>query len=481
MLPAPIVDADEVALIDEAAVSLGHDIATLMEGAGTALADEAERIAGDGTILVVCGGGNNGGDGYVAARLLAERGREVVVFPVKPAKSELCRRQAASLPDSVQVVDRVPATRPALIVDAILGAGVSGAPRDPIPAILAELAGFDAPCLAADMPTGTGTEHVLPHCRTITFQVAKRELLDDPRVASHVVADIGIDPRAYEEVMPVCLRRFPPLREIGHKGDHGELLVVGGGRFPGACEFATRVAVRAGCDLVRAWTAGEASLPPTILVDRCEGPVLQPDREGRLEVLVDRAGAVLIGPGAGRGAETDEALAQAYELALAAGKPVVIDADGLTALAAAIREHAGPSPLLLTPHAGEARAVLDRRDVDDAAVHGFARENRVILRKGPVDLISDGRRWQRNPRGNPRMAVGGSGDCLAGLAAGLCARGASPYDAARIAAYWVTTAADELWLELGPCYDALDLIAHLPETLARELRALDYWPPVGEG
>jgi len=101
-----------------------------------------------------------------------------------------------------------------------------------------------------------------------------------------------------------------------------------------------------------------------------------------------------------------------------------------------------------------------------------------MLGKGVVDLVTDGRRWQRNPRGNPRMAVGGTGDVLAGLTAGLIARGASPFDASRMAVLWITTAADRLWLEQGPCYDADTVIAALPATLRDLLRPLGMWPPM---
>jgi NAD(P)H-hydrate epimerase len=111
-------------------------------------------------------------------------------------------------------------------------------------------------------------------------------------------------------------------------------------------------------------------------------------------------------------------------------------------------------------------------------VHAFARRDRVVLAKGPVDLVSDGRRWQRNPRGNPRMAVGGTGDCLAGLCAGLMARGCTPFDAARLAVLWLTMTADRRWAVEGPCYLPEDLVADLPAVLRDLLTPLDRWPPV---
>jgi len=133
--------------------------------------------------------------------------------------------------------------------------------------------------------------------------------------------------------------------------------------------------------------------------------------------------------------------------------------------------------LLITPHRSEARTLLGGVATDET-LHAFARPDRVILAKSVVDLITDGRRWQHNPRGNPRMAVGGTGDVLAGVAAGIMARGATPFDAARMAVLWVTIAGDGLWETHGPCYDALHLIDALPATLRSLLEPLNMWPPV---
>jgi ADP-dependent NAD(P)H-hydrate dehydratase / NAD(P)H-hydrate epimerase len=151
----------------------------------------------------------------------------------------------------------------------------------------------------------------------------------------------------------------------------------------------------------------------------------------------------------------------------------------LAILAEAIRElKPGDHCLLLTPHRGESRNLIGASD--DEAIHAWARPDRVVLAKAPVDLLTDGRRWQRNSRGNPRMAMGGTGDVLAGLAAGLMARGCSAFDAARIAVLWECFAADALWQQWGPCYDTMDVLARLPETLRQLLQPLGHWPPVNE-
>jgi NAD(P)H-hydrate epimerase len=233
-----------------------------------------------------------------------------------------------------------------------------------------------------------------------------------------------------------------------------------------------------GCDLVQAWTAEGPPLPPTIVAHRQEGRVLGPANPQALTPLLVRASAVLIGPGLGREPEAVEAAQQAFSLALEMGIPIILDADAIAALSDVLRAMPiNDGRLLITPHRSEARTLLNGPANDDT-IHAFARPDRVILAKSMVDLVTDGRRWQQNSRGNPRMAVGGTGDVLAGVAAGLMARGASPFDAARMAVLWVTCAGDQLWLSHGPCYDALQLIGALPSTLRSLLEPLGMWPPI---
>lgn len=477
-LPNPLVPCTEAALIDEAAIALGQDLEQLMENAGTALAHEAKRLAPSGTILVVCGPANNGGDGYVCARILEQAGRSVQVWPVCEPRSALCQKNAALLPASIERVHHLPTPAPALIVDAILGTGAHGRPQEPIASILEKLRAVKIPILSADVPTGIGSDLCLPARLTVCFQVAKVELLGQPHVGEFKTVDIGIIPAAWQDVQPCVFRRFPALQREAHKGTHGALLIIGGGAFPGALELACRAALLTGCDQVRAWTAEGPPLPPTIIVHRQSGRCLAPSNISALTALMVRSSAVLIGPGLGREDESAEAARQAFSLACDMGVPVIVDADGVAALSDAIRDLPdGAGRVLITPHRGEVRTLLGG-STDEESLHAYARHDRVILGKGVVDLITDGWHWQRNPRGNPRMAVGGTGDLLAGLAAGLVARGSRDFDAARLAVFWLTTAADQLWQEQGPCYDPEMVLERLPKTLRELLTPLGMWPPV---
>jgi len=481
-LPEAIYPCADVALIDAAASAMGIDVGELMQRAARALADEAEALAPEGTVLVATGPGNNGGDGWACARMLAERGHSVLVWPVVAPKSTLCKEQAerARAEPRLREISGLPEEPLTLIIDALLGAGARGEPREPIASALRGLARCDAPFLAADVPTGLGSELVLPAIRTLCFQVGKTELLDTPGIGPWRSVDIGIPLAAWQELHPVLFRRFPQYRADGHKGDNGELLVFAGGPYPGALEYSCRSAMRGGDDLVRAWTGDGPPLPPHVITVRQTGAVLAPTQRAALAAQIERASAVLIGPGLGRAEQTAEATRQVYQLAQEFGRTTVVDADGLTHLAALLRDKpADSAPVVVTPHRGEATTLLDGEPSDEA-LHAFARPDRIVLRKGRVDLVSDGRRWQQNPRGNPRMAVGGTGDCLAGITAGLCARGAEPYDAARLAILWITDCADELWRTDGPCYLAEDIIERLPATLRRHLEAVASWPPLAD-
>lgn len=477
-LPPPIVPLAEVALIDEQAAASGIAIDQLMLRAGQRLAEVVDERVPDGAVLVVTGSGNNGGDGWIAAAELSRAGRQVQVWPVSPPRSELCRWAAERAGAAVTILAEAPNAAPAVIVDAILGAGVNGPLRHEVVQVLERLAAFRAPVVCADAPTGVNTPHALPGSLTVCFQVAKAELVADPQVDEFITVDIGIPEDCYLDVQPPCLRRFPSMISDGHKGQHGQVLVIGGGRFPGALELSARAALLTGCDLVHAWTADGPPLPPSLVTHRQPGPTLSPADPDTLTALLLRTDALLIGPGIGRGPGAPEAAIQAFELARDLDLPVVVDADGITALARAIREMPiTETPVIITPHRNEARTLLDA-DPTPEAIHRFARPDRVVIRKGKVDLVTNGLRWQRNQRGNPRMAVGGTGDILAGLTTGLLARGASPFDACRMALLWETDTADRLWLEQGPCYGPEEILAELPASLRYHLQALDCWPPV---
>ena len=480
-----LVGAAEMREIDRAAiVELGIPSLTLMERAGHAVADAAAELAGErGRVVVVCGAGNNGGDGYVAARLLREAGRTVRVVALVGAErlgpdARAVREHAerAGVPvDGGGPRAPLPAGAGDVVVDAIFGTGLGRPPEgsfaEAIAAIeAARLAG--ARILAVDVPSGLSadTGHPLGPCvradRTVTFAFAKRGLAVEPglSLAGEVtVVDIGIPPEAARRVPTGCellteaeARALVPARaRDAHKGDAGRLLVVAGSPGKtGAAHLALTGALRGGAGLVT--LAARAAVLPFALAGRPEamsfslagdGPLGRGDLAPLLEAARD-VDALAIGPGIPRGPETGELL---RALLTGAGKPAVVDADGLNALASDPSLLAGLGvPLLLTPHPGEmarlcgttiAEVQADRIRI--AASRARAWDATVIL-KGARTVVADPAAPPTVvPTGNPGLATGGTGDVLTGLCGALLAGGFPPPAAGRVAA-WVHGRAGDL-------------------------------------
>ncbi len=480
-----LVGAAEMREIDRAAiVELGIPSLTLMERAGHAVADAAAELAGErGRVVVVCGAGNNGGDGYVAARLLREAGRTVRVVALVGAErlgpdARAVREHAerAGVPvDGGGLRAPLPAGPGDVVVDAIFGTGLGRPPEgsfaEAIAAIeAARLAG--ARILAVDVPSGLSadTGHPLGPCvradRTVTFAFAKRGLAVEPglSLAGEVtVVDIGIPPEAARRVPTGCellteaeARALVPARaRDAHKGDAGRLLVVAGSPGKtGAAHLALTGALRGGAGLVT--LAARAAVLPFALAGRPEamsfslagdGPLGRGDLAPLLEAARD-VDALAIGPGIPRGPETGELL---RALLTGAGKPAVVDADGLNALASEPSLLAGLGvPLLLTPHPGEmarlcgttiAEVQADRIRI--AASRARAWDATVIL-KGARTVVADPAAPPTVvPTGNPGLATGGTGDVLTGLCGALLAGGFPPAAAGRVAA-WVHGRAGDL-------------------------------------
>ena len=462
-LPDPIVPNAEVALIDERAEQLGCNIQELMERAGAALCAYVREHYSDAQVLIACGPGNNGGDGYVAARLLAERGHKVYVWPISKPKSPLCIQQSDALPEQVHIVNNINEVNNIdLIIDAILGAGIVGPLRQPIKLALDALRTLSRPCIAADMPTGCSSGEALSPCHTLTFQVAKQNLTP----GTYSVIDIGIPQAAYSVTAQNTFRLFPLHRRQSHKGNNGSVFILSGWEFPGARHYCSMAALHSGCDLAHCWVRPQ---------DELDHACIRQDAEIKnLNEIIERCDVVLLGPGMGRSHR--QLIDTCFQIATDYQKPCVLDADAIHLLKYQLRGDRHP-PVLLTPHRGELAALLGVREITEDDIHSFARPNKIILSKNVVDFISDGKQWQRNPYGNPRMAVGGTGDVLAGLCAGLVARGCRLFDAARIAAYWSCTTADALWEKMGPCYLPDDVLDGLSTNLKEHMDALGLWPP----
>ncbi len=479
----------------------------LMENAGAAAArvmQERGLARRDLPVLVLCGCGNNGGDGLVIARRLKESGVPVTAVLVgraadlKGDSRTNAHRLAESglalfeMHDAVQLHPLL-SERP-VVVDALLGTGLSQAPRGMLAAVIRVLNDAHCRVVSVDMPSGvdatTGRAHDPSVCAELTVTMGYDKLglwLYPARAfAGHViVVDIGLPPDAFDEATDFFLvedadvrRWLPARRPDGHKGTFGSALLIAGSRgMTGAAVLAASAALRSGVGLVRVAVPESSALPVEVgHVESVKHP-LPDDGTGRLTMaaleqlltLAASADCVALGPGIGTHPDT---VLLIRELIGAISTPLVIDADGINCLASEpglIRQRLEAT--VLTPHPGEfSRLTGDCVDAIDAArapvAQRFARlYGCTLLLKGASSVTASPDGVVRiNPTGNSGLATGGSGDVLTGLVAGLIAQGCSTTEAAASAAFLHGRAADIAAVPLTEyCLTASDIVVHLPQ------------------
>ncbi len=489
-----VLTTDEMGRADRLAIALGIPGFALMLSAGQAVAEAAMELVEEGPIVVVAGAGNNGGDGFVAAAELAARGREVSVILL--CERDSLKGDAASaargwkfpvLPFNPQAIGK-----PALIVDALFGAGldrpVTGEPHDMIAAINAN----GAPVLAVDLPSGiNGTSGAvmgiaIDATETVTFFRRKPAhlLLPGRLHCGRVrVADIGIDPgvlaeirpRAFENVPPFWREAFPVPRVDGHKYARGHAIVVSGGlSTTGAARMSARGALRAGAGLVTVASPSDAlavnaAALTAVMVHGVDTAV------EFAEILTDRRfNACVIGPGAGVGERTRDFVLTA----LSANRGIVLDADALTSFGEAPErlfeaiKGSGDQQVVLTPHEGEFPRLFSAisnkhplRSKLERVRAAAERSGAIVLLKGPDTVVAaaDGRATIAS-NAPPWLATAGAGDVLSGMIAGLLAQGVPAFEAASMGVWMHGEAAREA----GPGLIAEDL----PETLPAVFRRL---------
>ncbi len=480
---------------DAAAIAAGITGGELMANAGAAVAEALTARFGRVPTVVLCGPGNNGGDGFVVARRLAREGWPVWVALL--GRAGRLRGDAAAAAKAWNGATR--ALEPAalegagLVVDALFGAGlarpIEGVARATVEAVTAAR----LPVVAVDVPSGidgdTGEIRgaAAGAVLTVTFHRPKPGHLLLPGrayVGELVVADIGIpDPvtatlgiRLWANRPPLWRRLLPQRTAASHKYSHGHALVLGGGvASSGAARMSARAALRAGAGLVTV-VCPEAALG-THAAQLTAVMVAPFANEADFTRQLDdpRRTAILLGPGAGIGAT----LGRRVAAALASGKACVLDADALTSFAGRSRElfAAIRGPCLLTPHEGEFKRLFDLNgDKLTRARAAAAESGAVVLLKGADTVVAapDGRAIIQ-PDAPATLATAGSGDVLAGIALGLLAQGMLVFEAAA-AAVWLHAQAAR---SLGPGMIAEDLIEAIPSALASLLRRARSPAPIG--
>ena len=475
---------------------LGVSQLQLMENAGMAVANVIRaRFRSSKTKVVVFSGlGGNGGDGFVAARHLFATGYNVeVILAGRPSEIshhaagknlEALYRLQKSMPIHV-VYDSslIPEVNADVVVDALLGIGLKGEPRPPVRQLIQRINRLKAFRVSVDVPSGLDADsgkafdEAVRADQTVTFHRAKSGLLKAKRfVGELIIADIGL-PSEFERFAgpgDVELVSKPRLPEA-HKGDFGRLLVVGGSEvYSGAPAYVALAALRTGVDI--AYVAAPektayviSAYSPNLITIKLEGAHLNLANMSAIEHYLSMVTGVAVGPGLGLHEETKEAVKALIASVEKAGKPLLLDADGLKAFGEF--RHQMRVPVVFTPHAGEYKALVGRFVPAEleAKAEDVLKSARVlggvILLKGNVDVISDGKRVKLNFTGNPGMTVGGTGDVLSGIVGAFLARGADAFEAAVAGAFVNGACGDFVQREKGFHMIATDLIDWIPRVL----------------
>jgi NAD(P)H-hydrate epimerase len=494
----PLLDAEQMRATDQWAIEAKRiPGSVLMERAGEGLARVVAARAPAGRIAIVCGKGNNGGDGLVAARILRQAGRDVEVLAVWPPEWMLddAAEQVKKLPGAAPVAfDAARLDRAHLIVDAVLGTGFAGEPRDPAASVIEAMNAAKAPVVAADVPSGvdasTGEVSGLAvrAVVTATFHRGKPGLFVHPGKAyagDVEVIDIGIPRGAPGKptaglIGGGVLRDVPRREASSTKFTSGNVFVVGGSTgLTGAPTMAAMGAMRAGAGYVT--VAAPASLEVMFGVRLLEAMMVGlPEEDGALSVeseekvlhAIGRADAVVLGPGFSKRAG---AQALARELIESIDVPLVIDADGLNALAGHVDDLLPHRrwPTVLTPHAGELGRLLevDSEEIERRRLHhvraAAERSKAFVVLKGDDTLVAAPTGRVAISRGRaPALATAGTGDVLSGVIATMLAKGLAPAAAACAAVYAHLRAGQIAAAPHGPDgVIASDVIRCLPEAL----------------
>jgi hydroxyethylthiazole kinase-like uncharacterized protein yjeF len=476
----PLFDAEGIRAVDQWAIEeQGVSGEALMETAGTALADAVAELTPQGPVRIVCGKGNNGGDGLVAERRLREMGfavEAVEIFAALPADFDAWLEDAGA------------------VVDAIFGTGFAGAPREAAVTAIEAINRCGAPVVACDIASGVDASSgavagvAVEASLTVSFHAAKLGHRVAPgkwHTGELRVAEIGIPPGAPPqpaagEIQTSVLDLAPRRGSRSTKFTSGQVVIAGGSRgLTGAVRMSSLAAIRAGAGYATVAVPAdlepifEASQPEVMSVG-CPGGdgYLAPASLKTVLRAFEPAAAGVFGPGMGRDPGSVELAREAVATIEA---PLVIDADGLNAFAGEVGRLANrKAPTLLTPHAGELGRLLGRPSEEIAAsrlecARAAARTSgAVVVLKGDDTIVTDGERVAVNVLSAPALATAGTGDVLSGIAAAQLARGLEPFAAACAAVLAHARAGRDAAVRIGTAESVIasDVIESIPAGMA---------------
>jgi NAD(P)H-hydrate epimerase len=464
------ISARDMQILDLNCEFYGLSRLQLMENAGRGIAEEIIKRFNGGKILVFAGTGNNGGDGFVAARHL--KGFDIEIFLLgkkRDIRSEIARQNLEILekcgykirevlPEPLDIPDDC-----TVVVDAMLGTGVRGELREPFKSAIRVINESNAYVVAVDLPTGLdpdtgGYSDVVKADLTVTFHKPKPGILKAEEVVGEVVVkEIGI-PDVLEKLCgPGDVKTSYKRWSEAHKGKHGRILVIGGGEYTGAPAFSALASYVAGADIVTVavpepiWKV-VASYSPNLIVRGVKGNSISEKNLSELLELASRHDVIVAGMGVGK--KFREEFRDFISEFLKDVKRAVLDAEGL------ISDIPEDTSCILTPHRGEFRREFG--EVDEQRVKKVAEKTgATVLLKGKEDWITDGVRFKMNRSGNAGMTVGGTGDVLAGICGALFCND-DTFHAACSAAFVNGFAGDLCFEKYGYNYTSVELIREIP-------------------
>jgi NAD(P)H-hydrate epimerase len=495
MILGDYITVKEMVAIEMNADALGVSTQLMMENAGRAIANEiAARFPKGSKVITVSGITGNGGDAFTAARHLVSLGYEVESWILGDPRnitlknSRVNYNAIAHMTQSIKIKtirdsSLIEPIVSDVVIDGLIGTSLRGPLRPPFLQMVQAINASDAYKVSVDIPTGmeasTGDVHgeAVKADLTLTFHKPKTGYMHNPGATKELIpTSIGIPPEAEAYVGPGDIFLTHQERSSdSHKGMSGSLLVVGGSEtYSGAPALASLAAYRLGVDLV--YTAVPesaapvvASYSPSMITCKLIGERLTPESLPSIEKLLGKVSAVAIGPGLGMADDTVDSVGRLVEMVGKKGLPLVLDADGLKAYAKNPVKLG--SPTVFTPHGREFKLLtggnaegthLEKGDIVSEAAR---RLGAIVLLKGEVDVISDGKNTRYNWTGNPGMTVGGTGDVLTGIVGGYLSQKIKPFYAACSAAYLNGRAGDNVNKKKGCHLMPEDLLAEIPKVV----------------
>lgn len=493
------MDPRDMMAADINSEALGIPKSLLMENAGRCVAEKIFEISNQCKVAIYTGSGGNGGDGFVAARHLIQKGYEVEIYflgketKIRSIETRLNWNNIQTLSQNnglIKIFDvydssQLKITDADVVIDAILGTGTSGPLREPLATAVNIINNSEGTVVAVDIPTGldplTGKvfDIAVEADFTITFHKPKSGLnKSDPKFTGVItVCDIGIPWEAELFTGPGDLLRLNRRKLNSHKGQNGRVLILGGSQdYSGAPALAALSALRSGVDISiiacpYIVAPSIRSYSPDLIVKQLSNDYICFDDSAEILEMLEDVHSVVIGCGIGKKDETALVL---NELIEKIQLPIVLDADALKIVDKKVLVDSETN-IVLTPHKAEFKAFFDLdipENLDDKmrTVQKAASEfGCTILLKGAVDVISDGENLRLNSTGNPGMSVGGTGDILAGLTGGLIAMGHDVFEAAVLGSYINGTAGDLAMNDFGYNFLASDILTYLPRVFKKML------------